>query len=212
MSTVTRQRHPLGLPAGSVRALLGLTTLALLWVLAWSFRPGAQGEPGATKMPLEFIYLQLLMLLILVHYFVAHGKTLGRATSDSSALWLPPGTVRFVLLAGYLGLAAFLYYNHSEYGNLPVASVPLLVGVLLLGFWLGHFTTSVVRAMSGEQLPYWYQDIQAWFALIAMIVLTTVIIIHVFINPNVDETMAVRSDLMEAILAGLVGWYYGARS
>src|SRR5213078_3937167 len=59
-------RHALGLPAGSVRALLGLAVLGLLWVMALKL---------PQKLPLSFVYLQSLMLVILAHYFAAHGKT-----------------------------------------------------------------------------------------------------------------------------------------
>src|SRR4051794_29926942 len=89
-------RHALGLPAGSVRALLALSVLGLLWTIA--LNPKRQAT-----LPLDFLYLLVLMVLIPAHYFAAHGSTIGRNVSGgSSALGLPSGSVRFILLAGFL--------------------------------------------------------------------------------------------------------------
>src|SRR5579872_4816015 len=69
-------RHALGLPAGSVRAILAFAVLAMLWVLA--LRPLIGGQSVADfKLPLEFVYLQILMVLILAHFFAAHGGSIG---------------------------------------------------------------------------------------------------------------------------------------
>src|SRR5437870_2858126 len=91
------QRHALGLPAGSIRALLALAVLGCLWLVA--YRSVEQGPD--TKLPLEFVYLQFLMVLILAHYFSAHGNTIGSTVSRKSPLGLPRGTVRLILLVGY---------------------------------------------------------------------------------------------------------------
>src|SRR5207245_7319491 len=95
------RRHALGLPAGSIRALLAFLVLAVLWLLAL-FANRAEGETYATRpLPLAFVYLQYVMILILAHFFAAHGSTIGRHVSPSSPLHLPSGTVRFLLLVGY---------------------------------------------------------------------------------------------------------------
>jgi len=73
-----QRRHALGLPAGSIRALLGLGVLGMLWLLALTSR--------SHQLPEVFTYLMLLMILILAHYFAAHGKTVGRAVSERSAV------------------------------------------------------------------------------------------------------------------------------
>src|SRR4051812_32540137 len=65
-------RHALGLPAGSVRALLAFGILGLSWLLVWRYSTASD-----TKLPLEFIYLQYLGVLILAHFFAAHGGSIG---------------------------------------------------------------------------------------------------------------------------------------
>src|SRR5689334_7415369 len=66
-------RHALGLPAGSIRALLALGVLALLWLLALRPLQDAPGAPYEIKLPTAFMDLQILMVLILAHFFAAHG-------------------------------------------------------------------------------------------------------------------------------------------
>ena len=78
MSTVPApRRHALGMPAGSIRALLGLSVLASLWVMAVA---------NPKEVPALFVYLTILKLFILVHYFASHGKTQGLAVSHKHAM------------------------------------------------------------------------------------------------------------------------------
>ena len=130
-------RHPLGLPAGSVRAVLALSVLGLLWLLALRPLPG-QGEAlGKIQLPSAFMNLQILMVLILAHFFAAHGHSIRRDASQRSPLGLPRGTIRFLLLAGYLGLAVYLYRTQLEF-QYPSSSTkssvhsrtPIILGVL----------------------------------------------------------------------------------
>src|SRR5260370_3205132 len=67
-----RPRHALGLPAGSVRAMLALSVLGVLWALVYG------AEHLHEKLPLTFVSLMFLMTLILAHYFAAHGNTIGK--------------------------------------------------------------------------------------------------------------------------------------
>src|SRR5262245_36487056 len=88
-------RHALGLPAGS---------MAYLWMLVLPInkegtRPIAQPEAAEA-----FTLLQLMVVLMLAHFFVAHGRTIGRVVSDRSPLSMPRGSVRFLLLATEIGL------------------------------------------------------------------------------------------------------------
>jgi hypothetical protein len=200
------QRHALGLPAGSIRALLALGILGLLWLFVWRY-------DETHKLPLEFIYLQFLMLLMLASYFTAHGKTIGTHISTRSPLGLPSGIVRLLLMAGYLGLAAFMWYKGTYLFEEPLSAPPLLLIMLLLGtYFLGYVVTAFVRWLSGPTLPYVYQDIQAWVALVALLTMGALAMWYLFINPSLDESHQRALVPMEAILAAVVGFYFGARS
>jgi hypothetical protein len=191
--------------------LLALSVLGLLWLLALQPLPGHEGTLGEIKMPTVFMDLQILMVLILAHYFAAHGHTIRPSGAGRSPLGLPRGTVRFLLLAGYLGLAGYLYHTQPKF-EYPSTSALMLFLVLGSAFFLGHLVTAVVLRLSGGVLPYWFQDVQAWVALLAILCMGVMLIILLFINPSLPEEVKIDMPLLESILAGLVGFYFGARS
>jgi hypothetical protein len=202
----TYRRHALGLPAGSVRALLAFMVLVVLWLLA------LYGMTPDGKIPVAFIYLQYVMILILAHFFAAHGNTIGRHISPSSPLWLPSGSVRFLLLAGYIGLIVWLVYNQREFAPVPEGHLALPL-VLISGFILGYLMTKLVLAFSpGGQLPFWFQDVQAWFALLAVIGLVVIALVYLVIRPSLPENLHFDMTTVETIVAAIVGFYFGARS
>lgn len=205
-------RHALGLPAGSIRALLALSVLALLWLIV--IAPPHKGDVKHT-IPQVFIYLQMLMLLIFAHYFSAHGTTIGPSVSTRSPLGLPKGSVRFLLLVGYGGLVYYLFHNKDQFEMPPEVSFQFLltlITLILSAFFIGHYLTMIMRGMSGGQLPFWFQDFQAWIALLAMVGLVILLVIHLFINPTVSPDMKIGSLPLDTVLAALIGFYFGSRS
>jgi hypothetical protein len=204
-------RYALGLPAGSVRALLALSVLGLLWLLALAPLFGPGRALGQVQLPTAFMDLQILMVLILAHFFSAHGATIRAHAEQKSPLGLPRGSVRFLLLAGYLGLAVFLYRTQPKF-EYPSTSALILLLVLVSGFFLGHVLTGAVRWLGGGVLPYWFQDVQAWLALLAILCMGVLLIVLLFINPSLSLGQEVSPAAVEAVLAALVGFYFGARS
>jgi hypothetical protein len=214
MSTVPaeRPRHALGLPAGSVRALLAFGVLAYLWILALGKSKDGGPLLSEERVATAFVYLQVLMVLILAHFFVAHGKTIGSRVSHSSPLGMPRGSVRFVLLGGYLGLAYFMYATKPPFQVPETMPVMLMLAVLVTCFIVGHALTNVVVWFARGSTPAWFQDIQAWFALMGMVVLGIVVILRLVINYSLPLGDQLNLDVIEAILAGIAGFYFGARS
>ncbi len=199
------QRHALGMPAGSIRAILALGVLGLMWLLVWRYDDNH-------RLPLEFIYLEYLMLLMLASYFMAHGKTIGHLVSQRSPLGLPSGVVRILLMAGYLGLAGFMWYKGTYQFEEPLTAPPFLLILLLLGtFFTGYLLTTLMHWISGAVLPPAYQDIQAWVAIMAFLGMAFLAMWHLFISPSLTVKYDVPIPL-EAALAAAVGFYFGARS
>jgi len=199
------------MPAGSVRALLAFMVLACLWLLALY---GAAKAPDGTvtnKVPFAFIYLQYVMILIVAHFFVAHGKTIGPHISQRSPLGLPAGTVRFLLLAGYAGLIVWLLYNKREFEAAPEGHM-LLPLILMAGFLLGYVITKMVQAASGGEVPPGFQDIQAWFALVGGFGLALIIFLRLVVLPSLEVWQRFDLTTLETIVAALIGFYFGARS
>lgn len=216
MSTAAdpHQRHALGLPAGSIRAVLAFGVLAYLWILALS--PGKEDKPliSEERAAQAFIYLQLLMVLMLAHFFVAHGKTIGANVSKRSPLGLPRGSVRFLLLGGYLGLAYYMWEMQKRHPfQIPdTGPVMLMLAILLTCFLVGHGLTNMVVYLARGRMPAWFQDVQAWVALLGLLVLGLIIIFRLVINFSLPLEKQINLDTMETVLAGIVGFYFGARS
>jgi len=202
------QRHPLGLPAGSVRALLAFMVLAVLWALALG------GEPNQ-KIPVGAVYLQYVMILILASFFAAHGSSIGRHISHHHPLGLPGGSVRFLLLAGYLGLVGWIFYSKAEFEEMPSAPqvLPLIV---VTAFFLGYLTIRAVKLLSAAGAsPDWFQDVQAWLALLATFGLTAMVLLHVFIIPSLLDKLMLDSNAVQSLemgVAAILGFYFGVRS
>jgi hypothetical protein len=204
-------RHALGLPAGSIRALLAFMVLGVLWLLAL-FANRAEGESIALteNVPVIYLYLQYVMILILAHYFASHGSSIGKTVSDKSPLGLPAGSVRFLLLAGYVGLIVWLFYNKRQFETPPQAALVLPL-ILMAGFFAGFLLTRLARAVAGG-MPWWFQDVQAWLALLAVIGLTIITIVYLFVFPTIEQEMRFDLTTLETIVAAIVGFYFGARS
>jgi hypothetical protein len=208
------RRFSLGLPAGSVRAILALAVLGLLWVVALAHPQGKTVSESDKHLPTILIALQILMVLVLVHFFTAHGHTIGRHISGVAPLGLPSGVIRLVLAAGYIGLSVFLLYNQADF-DLPdknaMWSLLIELVVVLVSYFAGMLISRCVRLAWGDPPPAPYQDVEAWVAILALLGLGLVVLIHL-INRNVAAENRISLDVAQAVLSGLIGLYFGARS
>jgi hypothetical protein len=206
------RRHALGMPAGSIRALLAIMVLAMLWLIVMRPDTVEDGTVVPAKLPLVFVYLNMLMILILVQFFTAHGKNIGPQVSGRSPLGLPRGSVRLLLIAGYLGLAYYLYKTHPAFEAPTTAEYALPMALLLTGYLLGHLISGFLTRLGGGTPPAWYQDIEAWVALVAVMLLGIIVILRLVINMSLPMEQQLDVQLLETILAAIVGFYFGARS
>jgi fucose 4-O-acetylase-like acetyltransferase len=122
-------RPPLGLPSGSVRALLTLAIVAVVLVQM------ARGQE------VELLWTETLMIA-LAHYFTSRRfinlppQVIRRLTSEgylldeSRPLYLPQYTIRAILVLAFLGLAVFLY----QQGRLFHSEAISILGVVLAYF------------------------------------------------------------------------------
>lgn len=205
-------RHALGLPAGSIRALLAIGVLVMLWLLVLRPKTGEEGKVISGEAGLVFVYLNMLMILVLVHFFTAHGKTIGPQVSDRSPLGLPRGSVRFLLMAGYLGLAYYLYKTQAEFELPPTGDYALPLALMMTGYFLGHVLSGLLTRMGGGLAPAWYQDFEAWISIVALFGLGILILVRLVINQHVPLEDRLDMQMLETILAAIVGFYFGARS
>src|SRR5262245_57626585 len=195
-------RPPLGLPAGSIRGILAVQITVILWLLMLA------PDDRPVQVPLNLYFLLSLVMV----FFVAHGKSIARRDeSTPSPLWLPGGTLRFIILAGTGAVFAYVAYAHPERMERLTPSPEQLknwkyyLGALAIGFVLGYGT---------RILPFrhaWvFQAFQAWTAIIAMAIMFLEMVFQVIINISLTD----RFDPVhwQTVVTGVVAFYYGSRS
>jgi hypothetical protein len=195
-------RHPLGLPPGSVRAVLALMIASMFWLLL------ALPDRYEERVPL-FLYVLLGMIML---FFGAHGHTIGHHITGHSPLYLPRGILRGLLILGTAAQIGWLYYYH--YDRLETRLTPdknhldqwpMLLISAFGGFALGY----VVRKGPWRKSPG-FQDILASISLLAMLGLVAETILIVFVNPSLETQLHLAT--WEAGLSAVIAFYFGARS
>jgi hypothetical protein len=202
MTATVAPRPPLGLPPGSIRGLLALQVTIIFWVLLLA--PNENFVP----IPLNLYFL----LAVVMIFFVSHGKSIARRGEPTpSPLWLPGGTLRFLILAGTAAVFAFLAVKHPDrFARLTPNPEQLenwkyYLGALGFGFVLGYGTRILPFRHS-----WLFQAFQAWTAIIAMAILLIHLVFEVIINtslPNPIDAVA-----WNTIVTGIVSFYFGSRS
>ena len=197
-------RSALGLPAGSIRAVLALLIAGMISLLI-ALPPK---DPPRQIPP----YLFYLLFIAVAHFFAAHGHSIAHARGPSP-LYLPRGTVRLLILAGLAGSVAFaMFRNQDQFLRqmtdmlAEVAKQPYLPVVVLSGFFVG----AIVRALvSHARRSPAIHDIEAWFALISVLLIVTDAFIKFVIYESIWEPP--NWPTWEAIIAAVVAFYFGER-
>ena len=203
-----RRLHALGLPAGSVRALLAVLIFATTWGLL-ILKPNAEVPD----------YVRDLLFIIMGHYFAARRRSGPAEEPGPPPLYLPRGSVRLFLVAGSIAVAVLLF-RRGRLINLdenPGVVTLLLVGGFLCGVALN--TLSTWWRDRGHQTPRIVEDLRALISLAAAVMLAMLVWNHVlalFPADSFDALLTSRVHLgrlgVEHILAAVVGFYFGSRS
>lgn len=190
---------PLGLPTGSVRALLTLIVVAVV----------------VTKMvfnrTLDFIWIETL-LIALAHYFtsrrfVSLSPEVMRRLEDDGAidrerhpLYLPKNTIRFVIIAAFVGLGIHLYREQRLFEEKTIALLSM-VFAYLLGAIVGGIS-NWFRLRRSQPASGTWGDIKA------LIVLASILLIAVV---EILDQGPMLHPLVERIALGLTLFYFGSR-
>lgn len=193
-------RHPLGLPAGSVRALL--TLLVVGYIIGQTWR----------GLPLRLLWTETLMI-VLAHYFTSRRfvqlspelrETLeadGRIEPEENPLYLPKHSVRTLIVGGFLLLAIQLA-RQNRLLEPQAAAILGTVGAYFLGilFRLGS------TAIFGEaRPPNWWVDGKALFTIL---VVGGTIVVHA---GGWAGHLPFDAKHLENLTMGLVLFYFGSR-
>jgi hypothetical protein len=199
-----RRLHALGLPAGSIRALMALIVFGCLW--AFVVLHPDQEVPD---------YLRDVLFIILGHYFATRGRQATEAEAGPPPLFLPAGTVRFLLVAGFVATGVVL---HLQGRLLAISRNPAVVTLFLaLGFILGVVVQQVWRKVTGgRRPPRFVEDVRALVSLAATVFL--VVLIWDRFAPQASQWGLDQRDLglgkirLPQLAAAVVGFYFGSRS
>lgn len=191
-------RHPLGLPAGSIRAILSIGIVAAFLVFLC--------HPQATHVPL---YIQFMTFGLFL-FFASHGRTIG--TDGRSPLFLPRGTLRFLLVVAMIGGVGWEWYQDPAalISRLKPGATELEAWTTLFGAALGGFFLGWLVAHGPWRTAPAFQDFMAWFALIALLL----VVVEAFWLGFIDHKAALMDNRpqWEALLLAVVSFYFGTRS
>jgi len=203
-----RTVHALGLPSGSIRALLAILVFGTLWALLL-VQPGAEIPD----------YLRDLLFIIMGHYFAARHRASEDPEPSPPPLFLPSGSVRLLLIAGSVAVAVLLFRRGqlTSLDRNPGVVTLLLVGGFLLG-------VAMNAAMSwwrnrGHRTPRFVEDVRALLSLVAAGLLIFLVwnrLLQVVPPSQIDRLIPPDIHLgrfgPEHLLAAVVGFYFGSRS
>ena len=202
-STNWRALHAFGWPAGSVRALLALMVFGTIWAVL-VLRP-EQEVPE---------YLRDLMFIVMGHYFAARRQMDAADEPGPPPLFLPRGSVRLILVLGFVVSAVLLYRaGHLTHLQTRPGVITLL---LAAGFLAGVVLRSIGGWLSrGGRTPRVLEDLRAMISLLAAVVLAALVCDRYF--PFLPQGVHdVRIGLGKIgppqILSAVVGFYFGSRS
>lgn len=202
-----RVRHPLGLPRGSVRAVLAFMVFGTVWTLL--LIPAEKVTAGIPP------YLFYLTFLILGSYFGSRAATPHPAGAPHP-LFLPRGSIRGLIIIGFV-VACGLGYHHDPlfFQRIKLDQAtwqPLVLFLLFGGFFAGVVVNRLAELLlkRPDGMPVWYQDVLAWISVLAVFGLAFEVIYQLVIVPN--SASASELPQWQGILAGIVAFYFGART
>lgn len=194
---------PLGLPTGSVRALLTLTCVAVVVVNT------ARGQD------LDLFWVEAL-LISMAHYFTSRRfvslppaavKRLendGILERESQPLFLPRGSIRALIIAAFVGLGVYLYQNdRPAFFSPKVMTLLGLVSAYFLGAIVRAIGTFFARFRSGPP-SRWWADTRALVVLGAM----ALVAIPELVGAG---SMFQQQDVVRHVALGLMLFYFGSR-
>jgi hypothetical protein len=161
-------------------------------------------------------YLRDLAFIILGHYFAVRGRQEPAQEAGPPPLYLPRGSVRVVLVAGFLVTALLLNRQGRllDVGHNPAVVTLFLVGGFILGVTVQQAWSRL--AGKGRPLPRFAEDARAVTSLAATLFLVVLVLDQC--APDLIRLGLWNTDLglgkigLPHVAAAVVGFYFGSRS
>lgn len=191
---------PLGLPVGSVRALL---TLGIIGVVCLNLVRGR--EP-------DVLWLETL-LIALAHYFTSRRfvalppdvvkrlEAEGVLENEKQPLYLPRHTIRILIVGAFVGVAVYLYREQRLLNNVPALSLLGIIFAYLFGALCRTVGGWLTRKRNSPPGRFW-GDARAVVVLVALAVIA--------VPQLLDQPDLLPPDAHRVALA-LVLFYFGSR-
>jgi hypothetical protein len=198
--------YAFGLPAGSVRALLTLGVVGTAAALT-ALMP-SKAVPDAFRD---------LTFLILGHYFALRRGAAEPMQPGPGPLFLPRGSIRFLMMAGYIAVIAILFAQKHEPFN-PRTTPGVYSLIIITGFLLGTMLSFIAGRIwtRGRRPKRIWSDLRASLALLAAFALILLAWNDNYAQflPQVREgtTPPITPEGVRHVLAAIVAFYFGARS
>ncbi len=192
-------RPPLGLPHGSVRALLAMMIVAVVVV------DGARGRA------IEALWTETLMI-VMAHYFTSRRllnlppevmrrlEEAGHIQPESHPLYLPRYTIRAIFILTFIGLGVYLY-REARLTDVNAVSILGVVFAYLLGVVAHDLLKWWTKGRQSRGL-LWWEDFKA-IAVLAVLAYVAAMYL-------LDRNNMVPAPLRRATL-GMVLFYFGSR-
>jgi hypothetical protein len=203
-----RRLHALGLPAGSVRALLAILIFTTTWGLL-IVRPN-QEVPD---------FIRDLLFIIMGHYFAVRSRSAPALEPGPPPLYLPRGSVRLLFVVGS-ALVAVLLYQRDRLTALD-DNPGVVTLILICGFLAGVAINTLATLWKdrGHHTPRIVEDLRALISIAAAGILVILVwnrVVVLFPTDSVESVLSSRAHLgslgVEHVLAAVVGFYFGSRS
>ena len=197
-----KHRHPLGIPAGSIRALL--TLLVVGFIVAQTVQNAKIG----------LLWSETLMIM-LAHYFTSRRfielprelreqlEAEGKIPQDRHPLYLPKHTIRGLIILAFAGLAWYLYREGRLFEKESLA----ILGPVA-GYFLGILFKAVIgwfRGHGGARSANWWDDLKAIVTLAFVAGTITVELL------GLGDKLPFSQEHLESTMLALVLFYFGSR-
>jgi len=183
--------EPLFLPRGSIRALVTIALSFSCWLMILT----GKDVPG---------YLFSLLLAIIGYYFgfrkkirAAESRIFDASAEAEEPLFLPPGVIRFFLVAGFV-ISGIVLCARGRFDELPY----LEFFIILFGLFLGYILGKAFSSYEGSPLYIFANHLKGTAVLAAAFYLT-----YLFLSGTHAE-----AKYLSLVLAAVISFYFGSRS
>lgn len=203
--TSTKPYHPLGLPKGSVRALLALSCFYTVIVLL------LQDRLADVKV---FWELWLANYVMLGYYFANRQNTPPPSEGpqpeeaveqEVTPLSLPKGSVRWLIILGFVGTAGYFIYQWTTGGRSPLQHRAFFPMLSLGGFFLGRLVNAVTSNIPTKNPSSFWKLILNGKAILGLIAASTLPVTLIF---GIEFPLVIQLQRFSLVY---IVFYFGSR-